>query len=179
MQGAACCRFWLDACPVGRRKLRRPGRYLEERWIKAIPLNYAFDALRKFCAQILLRFLTIHQELLRNRAASGRKIYTQILLAELCSIALNWQDGYYRKNSQRERQHCGGGGQISACHVDAPLCLGGKMFYFYKRMAGRFCDSKCKKIFLFFGRPSYDKIVEIATIKMHKKTACMHACNRV
>ena len=36
----------------------------------------------------MLRFLAIHQVLPRNRAASGRKIYTQIILAELCGIAL-------------------------------------------------------------------------------------------
>ena len=54
----------------------------------ATPYNCIFDALRKFCARILLRFLAIHQVLPRNRAASGRKIYTQIILAELCGIAL-------------------------------------------------------------------------------------------
>ena len=55
----------------------------------ATPYNCIFDALRKFCARILLRFLTIYQVLLRNRAASGRKIHTQVIFTELCGIALN------------------------------------------------------------------------------------------
>ena len=56
--------------------------------LKATPYNCIFDALWKFCVRILLRFLAIHQVLPRNRAAFGRKIYTQIILAELCGIAL-------------------------------------------------------------------------------------------
>ncbi len=51
---------------------------LEERikMSRAIPNNCIFDALRKFCARTLLRFLAIHEVLLRNRGASRRKIYT-------------------------------------------------------------------------------------------------------
>ena len=41
---------------------------------------------RKFCSLILLRPLAIHKVLLRNRAASGNKIYAQITLARLPGI---------------------------------------------------------------------------------------------
>ena len=56
---------------------------------KATPHNYVCGALRKFCARILLRFLAIHQVLPQKRAASGRKIFSQIAFAKLCGIALN------------------------------------------------------------------------------------------
>ena len=43
------------------------------------------------CAALsaLPRFLAIRQVLLRNRASSVRKIYSQIALVQLCGIALN------------------------------------------------------------------------------------------
>ena len=80
----------------------------------ATPHNCIFDALRKFCAQILLRFLAIHQVLLRNRAASGRKIYTQIILAELCGIALynllkTKLLEYAEKEGGQNKEPCGNG----------------------------------------------------------------------
>ena len=59
--------------------------------IKATPHNCVCGALRKFCPRILLRFLAIHQVLLRKRAASGCKIFSQIALAQLCGIALRIQ----------------------------------------------------------------------------------------
>ena len=82
------------------------------------------------------------------------------------TVGSDGQDGYHGKNSQRERQHSGGGGQISACHADAPFGSDGRMFYFYKRMTAPFCDSPGKKNFSLCrqaGNPPND------TIKMHKK----------
>ena len=56
--------------------------------VKATPHNCVCGALRKFCPRILLRFLAIHQVLLRKRAASGCKIFSQIALAQLCGCLL-------------------------------------------------------------------------------------------
>ena len=54
---------------------------------KATPHNSVCGALRKFCPRILLRFLAIHQVLPQKRAASGRKIFSQIAFAKLCGVA--------------------------------------------------------------------------------------------
>ena len=62
---------------------------------KAILHNYIYicGALRKFCALILLRFCNT-PSIAKKRAASVRKIYSQISLDELCGIALTFQSLY-------------------------------------------------------------------------------------